>query len=115
MFPGVLMSGAVVSDVVQRAWDSICRTGCPPTEPLCVEILNTSCRHGLPELAQSVLSYLRETGHAIHEHHLAPLVGLHAAADSSVFKDYRVKILPESAPVLVEAIGKSSPTLDNAW
>ncbi|CAE6420874.1 unnamed protein product [Rhizoctonia solani] len=121
----VLMSGAAVMnpDVVQRAWDSVRRTGCRPPEPLCVEILNTSCRHGLPELAQSVLSCLKEAGCAIQEHHLAPLVGSYAVAGQlreaylalDLFKDYKVKILPESASALVEAIDKSISTLDNAW
>ncbi|KAG8689687.1 hypothetical protein FRC11_001246 [Ceratobasidium sp. 423] len=121
----VLMSGAAVMNpsVVQRAWNSIRRTGCPPTEPLCVEILNTASRHGLPELAQTVLSYLKETGHMIHEHHLAPLVGSYAAAGQlreaylalDLFKDYGAEILPESSSALVEVIDKSISTLDNAW
>ncbi|KAH7339307.1 hypothetical protein B0J17DRAFT_654667 [Rhizoctonia solani] len=121
----VLMSGAAVMNptVVQRAWESIRRNRCSPTEPLCVEVLNTAARHGLPELAQSVLSYLQETFQQIHEHHLAPLVGSYAAAGQlreaylalDLFQDHKVEIAPESASALVEAIGQSTSTLDNAW
>ncbi|KAJ1304275.1 hypothetical protein OPQ81_005435 [Rhizoctonia solani] len=103
----VLMSGAAElnANVVQRAWDSIRRNRCSPTEPLCVDILNTAARHGLPDLAQSVLTYLQETSREIREHHLTPLIGSYAAAGQ----------LREAASALVEAIDKSSSTLDNAW
>ncbi|KDN38601.1 hypothetical protein RSAG8_09388, partial [Rhizoctonia solani AG-8 WAC10335] len=114
----VLMSGAAVMNptVVQRAWDSVRRTGCPPTEPLCVEILNTAARHGLPDLAQS-------TSQEIREHHLAPLIGSYATAGQlreaylalDLFKDHGVEFLPESASALVDVIDKSTSTLDNAW
>ncbi|CAE6345656.1 unnamed protein product [Rhizoctonia solani] len=121
----ILMSGAATmnANVVQKAWDSVRRTRCPPTEPLCVEILNTAARHGLPELARSVLEYLQETSQEIREHHLAAVIGSYAVAGQlreaylalDLFKDHRVKILPESASGLVQVINKSSDTLDNAW
>ncbi|CUA73228.1 Pentatricopeptide repeat-containing protein At3g04760, chloroplastic [Rhizoctonia solani] len=121
----ILMSGAAVMnhDVVLRAWDSVRRTRCRPTEPLCVELLNTAARHGLIDLAQSVLAYLQETAQDIHEHHLAPVVGAYATAGQlqeaylalDLFKDHRVEILPESASALVETIDQSTATLDNAW
>ncbi|CUA73224.1 Pentatricopeptide repeat-containing protein At4g13650 [Arabidopsis thaliana] [Rhizoctonia solani] len=121
----ILMSGAAVMnhDVVLRAWDTVRRTRCPPTEPLCVELLNTAARYGLIDLAQSVLTYLQETAQDIHEHHLAPIVGAYATAGQlreaylalDLFKDHRVEILPESASALVETIDQSTATLDNAW
>ncbi|KAL5631740.1 hypothetical protein ACGC1H_007296 [Rhizoctonia solani] len=121
----VLMAGAAVMNhtVVQRAWDWIRQSRCPPTEPLCVEILNTAARYGLPDLAQSVLSHLQETSQPIYEHHLAALIGSYAAAGQlreaylalDLFKDHRVQILPESASALVETIDKSTSALDNAW
>ncbi|KAF8706089.1 pentatricopeptide repeat protein, partial [Rhizoctonia solani] len=121
----VLMSGAETmnANVVQKAWDYIRRTRCPPTEPLCVEILNTAARHGLPELACSVLEYLQESSQEIQEHHLAAVIGSYAVAGQirdaylalDLFKDHRVKFLPESASGLVEVIARSSETLDNAW
>ncbi|CAE6457194.1 unnamed protein product [Rhizoctonia solani] len=121
----VLMSGAETmnAQVVQRAWDSVRRARCSPTEPLCVEILNTAARYGLPELARSVLEYLQETSQEIREHHLAPLLGSYAVAGQlreayltlDLFKEHRVKILPESASGLVQVIDKSSDALDNAW
>ncbi|KAF8756830.1 MgsA AAA+ ATPase C terminal [Rhizoctonia solani] len=119
-FPGVNTDQA---NVVQKAWDYIRRTRCPPTEPLCVEILNTAARHGLPELARSVLEYLQESSQEIQEHHLAAVIGSYAVAGQirdaylalDLFKDHRVKFLPESVSGLVEVIDRSSETLDNAW
>ncbi|KEP50095.1 Ppr10 protein [Rhizoctonia solani 123E] len=121
----VLMSGAAALNhtVVHRAWEWVGQDRCLPTEPLCVEILNTAARHGLPDLAQSVLSHLQEKSEPIHEHHLAAFIGSYAAAGQlreaylalDLFQDHRVKILPESASAIVEAIDKSTSTLDNAW
>jgi pentatricopeptide repeat protein len=45
-----------------------------PDEGLCVSVLHTAARHGLPDLATDVLRVLKLMGAPWKEHHFAPLV-----------------------------------------
>ncbi|KAG8725620.1 hypothetical protein FRC09_000007 [Ceratobasidium sp. 395] len=125
----ILMSAAASlnANVTQWAWDLIPQST-TLTEPLCIDILNLANRHGLPELALSVLEYFLRQRITLQEHHLAPLIGSFCAAKENKkanlreaflalgkFHEYGVEMLPESTEALVNAIGKSTTTLDEAY
>ncbi|KAG8792946.1 hypothetical protein FRC12_004391 [Ceratobasidium sp. 428] len=125
----ILMSAAASlnAEVTQWAWNLIPKST-TLTEPLCIDILNLTNRHGLPNLALSVLEYFLRQRITLQEHHLAPLIGSYCAAPTNrkvnlreaflalgKFQEYGVEILPESTEALVNVIGKSTTTLDEAY
>ncbi|KAG8734888.1 hypothetical protein FRC10_011331 [Ceratobasidium sp. 414] len=123
----ILMSAAAAMNVkvTKWAWPIISQTNNSLTEPLCIDILNLANRHGLPDLALSVLSYFERERITVQEHHLAPLIGAYCASGKGKleqallaldkFRQHDVEILPETTSALVGAIGKSTEALDEAY
>ncbi|KAG8720216.1 hypothetical protein FRC08_000837 [Ceratobasidium sp. 394] len=123
----ILMSAAASMNVkvTKWAWPIVSQTDNSLTEPLCIDILNLANRHGLPDLATSVLSYFQRERITVQEHHLAPLIGAYCAVGKGKleqaflaldkFREHGVEILPETTSVLVGTIGKSTESLDAAY
>ncbi|KAF5370798.1 hypothetical protein D9758_001864 [Tetrapyrgos nigripes] len=62
-------------DGVVKCWEYVVQDlKLYPDEGLCIGVLNTAARHGLPDLATDALRVLKATNVQWKEHHFAPLV-----------------------------------------
>lgn len=62
-----------------------------PDEGLCLDVLHTCGRNGMPALASEVLSLLTEQGVALEEHHFGPL--MEALCHQALIKDAFLAIM----------------------
>ncbi|KAF8594074.1 hypothetical protein BDV93DRAFT_502248 [Ceratobasidium sp. AG-I] len=122
---GILMAAAATlnAEVTQDAWDLVSAGESLPTEPLCIEVLHVASRHGLPDLALSVLGKLQGAHVSLLEHHLAPLIGAYSAAGQikeafdaiEWFHNHKVPVLPETTSSLASVLSKSTTALDEGY
>lgn len=93
-----------------------------PDEGLCIDILHTAGRHGLPALATDVIRVLNELKVPLQEHHFSPLV--EAFCGAGMIKDAFATLsvmgaadaipIPDTAYPIFQAIQKNIDTLDEA-
>jgi pentatricopeptide repeat protein len=94
-----------------------------PDEGLCIDVLHTAARHGLPELASDVMRVLKIIGASWQEHHYAALI--EALCRARRIKEafltlnsmHSENLLPTSGTTaaIFEIIEKDADTLDSAW
>jgi len=93
-----------------------------PGEGVCMSVLQTAARHGLPDLAADVLRVLKITNVTWQEHHFAPLIEAFCRAGQIKEAFMTVDIMPEdSAPSpsiftpLLNHVKKDIDTFDSTW
>ncbi|KAK7472632.1 hypothetical protein VKT23_000745 [Stygiomarasmius scandens] len=94
-----------------------------PDEGLCVQVLNTAARHGLPDLATDALRALKATGVQWQEHHFAPLLESFANAGQmkeafitiEIMQKSNIPPLPTTLLPILNSIKKDVDSLDAAW
>ncbi|KAJ3749045.1 hypothetical protein DFH05DRAFT_1439569, partial [Lentinula detonsa] len=93
-----------------------------PGEGLCMAVLHTAARHGLPDLATDVFRVLRLTGVPLQERHVAPLIEAFCRAGQVKEAFMTVDIMQETIPILpstllpiLEYVKKNIDTFDSTW
>jgi len=108
---------------VTRCWDVIVRQlKLLPDEGVCIEVLHTGARHGLPNLAGEVIEVLKQLGANLQEYHFAALIEAHCRAGQVedailTLDDMRsqdVRPLPATASAITVAVGTDIGSLDAA-
>jgi len=109
---------------VERCWAKVVKDlAILPDEGLCIEVLNTAGRHGMPLLAADVLRQLELIGVPYQEYHLAPLLEAFVAkgqvkAAFSVLDLFRSSNVPpslETARPILHVIQRDPDTIDSAF
>ncbi|KAJ3827970.1 hypothetical protein F5880DRAFT_1533489 [Lentinula raphanica] len=116
-------SSCLWKDGVLQCWDYVVQElNLNPGEGLCVAVLHTAARHGLPGLATDVFRVLKLTGVPLEEHHFAALIEAFCRAGQIKEAFLTVDIMQESVPVLpstllplLEHVGKDIDTFDSTW
>jgi len=79
-------AGSLYADGVEVCWNKVVRDlRITPDEGLCLEVLHTASRHGLPVLAADVFRVLTDIKTPLQEYHFGPLV--EAFCTSGMIKD----------------------------
>ncbi|KAJ3992641.1 hypothetical protein F5050DRAFT_1787455 [Lentinula boryana] len=93
-----------------------------PGEGLCMAVLHTAARHGLPDLATDVFRVLRLTGVPLQERHVAPLIEAFCRAGQVKEAFMTVDIMQETIPILpstllpiLDHVKKNIDTFDSTW
>lgn len=94
-----------------------------PDEGICLSVLYTAARHGVPDLATDVLRVLKLTGVVCEEHHFAALI--EALCRKGQLKDALITLrvmrtngidpAETTAANIVDTIKANIDTLDSAW
>jgi pentatricopeptide repeat protein len=93
-----------------------------PDEGVCIEVLHTAARHGLPDLASEVIEVLKLVAANLQEHHFAALVEARCRAGKVedailTLDDMRsqdIKPLPATASAITTVVGTDIGSLDAA-
>ncbi|KIK67115.1 hypothetical protein GYMLUDRAFT_54959 [Collybiopsis luxurians FD-317 M1] len=115
--------GCLWRDGVLECWDYIVQElNLNPGEGLCMSVLHTASRHGLPDLATDVLRVLKLTGVPLQERHFAPLIEAFVNADQIKEAFMAVDIMLESISPLpstflpiLHKVRKNTDTFDSTW
>ncbi|THU95367.1 hypothetical protein K435DRAFT_779042 [Dendrothele bispora CBS 962.96] len=111
-------------DGVVQCWDYVVQElRINPDEGLCVQVLNTAARHGLPDLATDALRALKAAGIQWQEHHLAPLIESFVNAGQlkealitlEIMHNADIPPLPTTLAPIFNFIKKDVDSLDAAW
>ncbi|KAF8894120.1 hypothetical protein BD779DRAFT_1669601 [Infundibulicybe gibba] len=94
-----------------------------PDEGLCVAVLNTAARHGLPDLATDVLRVLKSMGAPWKEHHFASLIEAfcrdkqlkEAFMTLEIMRTNGVEPITGTTLPILESISKDIDAVDAAW
>lgn len=94
-----------------------------PDEGLCVLVLHTAGRHGLPDLATDVLRVLKLIGVSWEEHHFAPLIEAFCRADQikealqtlEIMQTKQIEPITETAYPLLEIVRRDTDAVDVVW
>jgi len=94
-----------------------------PDEGLCVSVLHTAARHGLPDLATDVLRVLKLIGVPWEENHFAPLIEAFCRANQvkealltlDIMRTNEVEPTTETAYPLLEMVKKATDSIDSVW
>ncbi|KAJ7593870.1 hypothetical protein C8J56DRAFT_853639 [Mycena floridula] len=128
--PGVwmaCMSAAATSlwgEGVIKCWDFLVgELGLTPDEGLCLSVLHTAGRCGIPHLASEVLACLKRAGIPWQEHHFAPLFMAFcqtreikdAIGVLDVMQDSGVTPLQSTVKPLIPLIDSDIDTFDKIW
>ena len=93
-----------------------------PNEGVCIAVLNTAARHGVPELATDVLRVLKLSGIAWQEYHLAALIEAfcrnnqlkEALITLHIMRSNKIMPLPTTLVSIIDSI-KDVESLDSTW
>ena len=93
-----------------------------PDEGLCVSVLHTAARHGLPDLATDVLRVLKLIGVPWEEHHFAPLIEAFCRGDQvkealltlDIMRTNEIEPTRETAYPLLDIL-KDMDAVDSVW
>ncbi|KAJ4468148.1 hypothetical protein J3R30DRAFT_3559656 [Lentinula aciculospora] len=110
-------------DGVLQCWDYVVQElSLSPSEGLCMGVLHTAARHGLPELATDVLRVLKLTGVPLQERHFASLIEAFCKAGQIKEAFMTVDIMQEITPSLpstllpiLNHVKKTTDTFDSTW
>jgi pentatricopeptide repeat protein len=94
-----------------------------PDEGLCISVLHTAARHGLPDLATDVLRVLKLIGVPWEEYHFAPLIEAFCRADQvaealqtlGIMRTNEIEPLIETAYPLLDIVKQDTDTVDSVW
>lgn len=94
-----------------------------PDEGLCVAVLNTAARHGIPDLASDVIRVLQSMDVTWQEHHFAPLVEAFARSGQikeaiitlDIMRSNNIEPLTETALPIFDAIKDDIATVESTW
>jgi pentatricopeptide repeat protein len=97
--------------------------GITPDEGICMQVLVTAGRHGLPDLGDQVLRVLQGMKVSWKEHHFAPLIEALCGADRlsdafdvlEMMRSASVALTPETAQPIFRLISKDVDAVDNAY
>ncbi|KAG5637034.1 hypothetical protein H0H81_006029 [Sphagnurus paluster] len=115
---------ALYTDGVVSCWTKVVHElKMKPGEAICLSVLDTAARSGLPDLATDVLRVMKLSGIQWREYHFAPLI--EAFCHDNQFKEAFQTLdimrttdgldpLPETAYPITDAI-TDTETLDSAW
>ncbi|KAL0956278.1 hypothetical protein HGRIS_002436 [Hohenbuehelia grisea] len=114
---------ALFGEGVVRCWNVVVQElSLAPDEGLCVAVLHTAARNGMPDLATDALRVLQLIGCEIQEHHFASLLEAFVRAKQlkeafttlAIMRSNGVTPLPETClPILHEITSVES--IDNTW
>ncbi|KAG5645196.1 hypothetical protein DXG03_006714 [Asterophora parasitica] len=93
-----------------------------PGEGICISVLDTAARHGLPDLATDVLRVMKLTGIEWQEYHFAPLIEAFSRQKQfkeafqvlEIMRSDGIAPLPETAYAVADAI-TDTITIDSTW
>ena len=93
-----------------------------PDEGVCIAVLNTAARHGVPELATDVLRVLKLSGIAWQEYHLAALIEAfcrkkqlkEALITLHIMRSNNIIPLPSTSICIIDSI-VDVESLDSTW
>ncbi|KAF9263416.1 hypothetical protein L218DRAFT_1077388 [Marasmius fiardii PR-910] len=115
---------ALWKDGTLKSWEAVVNDQkFDPNASLCISVLNVAGRHGLPDLATSVLAALKKAEIPWKEIHFAPLIqafvnnGQISEAFSTfhVLQANNIPISPRSLSPIVDVIKEDEHSLDAAW
>jgi len=94
-----------------------------PDEGLCVSVLHTAARHGIPDLATDVLRVLKLIGVPWEEYHFAPLIEAFCRADQvkealltlDIMRTNEIEPMGETAYPLLDILKKDTDAVDSVW
>lgn len=94
-----------------------------PDEGLCMAVLHTAARHGLPVLATQVLQQLEKQKLALREQHLLPVLESFVTAGSikdafralDLFRSSKVPVTLETGRSILKAIQRDPDDIDKAF
>lgn len=92
-------------------------------EGLCIEVLNTVARHGLPNIGNDVLRMLKEIGAPLAEHHLAAMIEAFCKTNRlkeafetlHVMRENGITPMTETAYPIFEIIKRDIDSIDGTW
>ncbi|THH15657.1 hypothetical protein EW146_g4850 [Bondarzewia mesenterica] len=111
-------------DGVVLLWPKVVHTlNVTPDEGLCLEVLHTAGRHGLPDLAMDVLRTLKVIGAELKEYHFAPIIEAFCRTDHvkdalallAVMRENRLDPTSETSHPIFLAVKTDSDAIDSAW
>ncbi|KAJ3915441.1 hypothetical protein F5877DRAFT_48606 [Lentinula edodes] len=110
-------------DGVVQCWEYIVQElNLSPGEGICMGVLHTAARHGLPDIATDVLRVLNLTGVPLQERHFAPLIEAFCRAGQVKEAFMTIDIMQETTPPLpstllpiLEHVKKNTDTFDSTW
>ena len=109
---------------MSTAWDKVVNDlGITPDEGLCLEVLHTVARHGMPDLGNEVLRVLKEIGAPWQEHHLACMVEAfckqnrlkEAFETLHAMRENRITPVAETAYPIFNVIKEDIDIIDDTW
>jgi pentatricopeptide repeat protein len=111
-------------DGVVMCWEHVTKVlNVAPDEGICLSVLYTAARHGVPDLATDILRVLKLTDVAWEEHHFAALI--EALCRNSQLQDAFMTLhvmrtngidpVETTASSIVDTIKADIDTLDSAW
>lgn len=112
------------ADGVSFTWPKVVNElGITPDEGLCIDVLHTAARHGLPDLGTDVLRVLKLIGASWQEHHLASMVEAFCKAGRlqeafetlHVMRENDIAPVAETAFPIFDIIKKDIDTVDKSW
>src|SRR5258707_1274611 len=118
------LSHAVQVDGVVHCWKVVVdKFETTPDEGVCLAVLNTAGRHGLPDLATDVLRVLKLAGVQWQEHHFATVVEAfcrnfqvkEALVTLSIMRNSDMPANSKTTRPILDAISASTDALDNTW
>lgn len=94
-----------------------------PDEGVCIDVLHTAARHGLPDLGTDVLRILKLMGATWREHHFAPLIEAFSRAHRlkeafgtlDIMRSNAIEPLAETTHSIFAAIRHDIDAVDAAW
>lgn len=111
-------------DGVSTCWEHITKVlNVAPDEGICLSVLYTAARHGVPSLATDVLRLLKLTDVAWEEHHFAALIEAlcrnnqlqDALTTLHLMRTNGIEPVETTAASIVDSIKNDADSLDSAW
>ncbi|KAJ8507924.1 hypothetical protein ONZ45_g9767 [Pleurotus djamor] len=112
------------ADGVVRSWKVIVQElNLAPDEGLCISVLHTAARNGLPDLATDVLRVLKVIGCQWQEHHFASVVEAFVRAGQikeslallDIMRKSGVPPVPETTLPILHTISQDVEAIDRTW
>ncbi|KII92256.1 hypothetical protein PLICRDRAFT_154651 [Plicaturopsis crispa FD-325 SS-3] len=112
------------ADGVRDIWNIVVNDlNVQPDEGLCIEVLHTAARHGLPDLGADVIRVLKLMGAKLQEHHFAPIIEAFCHSDRvkdalatlHIMRSNGIDPVPETTKAILNVIGKNIDTVDATW
>ncbi|KAK2460796.1 hypothetical protein APHAL10511_007266 [Amanita phalloides] len=111
-------------DGVVHCWKIVTETfNITPDEGVCVAVLQTAARHGLPDLAMDVLRVIKSAGIKWQEYHFASIVDAfcrssqvkEALTTLNLMRSNKTPPTSRTTRPILDLISASTDVLDNAW